>query len=721
MDLISAFDTALPGAAGTTFQQALHWLERSPACVVLLAGSEYECLYANPAGVRLAGRPVSGAMLFDILPELEEQGGRALLERVAARGRPFAGRARKLGLRRGGVLEWRLVDLVLLPLPGVAGTRPGLLVQCCDAARPRRSVPGTLAVAGHDPLTGLAGYDGFRDALERALAAPPDAPQRMAVALDINRFHRVNACVGRGSGDQVLRELAGRLSAAAGAGTTVARDGANRFLFLYGADDAQAPEALLGCFAAPFHADGPPLYLSASVGVVRFPADEPSADHVLASLEHALVEAQRAGPGAVRTGGPVGERERERARMSLALRQAIDGHGIAVHYQPQVDLASGRISGVEALVRWQHPVLGAVPADTIVRVAEESGLIGLLGERVLRQACTQAQAWRAMGFRDLRVAVNLSARQVQMAGLERTVLDALADSGLPPGCLDLELTESVAMDDVAQALACLQSLKRRGIQLSLDDFGTGHSSLACLRLFPIDTLKLDRSFLELVPGNARAAGLVKTIIASAHGLGIRVVAEGVEHEAQLAFLARSGCDEIQGYFFSRPLAPDQLTAMLLAGASLPARLRRHALRLPTILLVEGDPVRRRALGALAAQCLESGGRVLYGASAAEAIRMFEEAPDLIVIGTGLPDMRAKAILRSTRELCPEAGRILLADSRPLPGGLPTGLGPAETVVVWPGGHAALLAHMRAALGARGGTSVSAAASDAPARRGPPRA
>lgn len=385
-------------------------------------------------------------------------------------------------------------------------------------------------------------------------------------------------------------------------------------------------------------------------------------------------------------------------RIAAALRDAIDHGGIEVHYQPQVDLVSGVICGVEALVRWTDPVMGPIPADTIVRTAEENGLIGPLGERVLGIACAQAQAWRRMGSPGLRVAVNLSARQVCMEDLERMVLDALDHTGLPPANLDLELTESVVMEDMAGAVSCFERLKRHGVQLSLDDFGTGYSSLAYLRLFPIDSLKIDRLFLDLVPNNVRAAGLVGTIIAAAHGLGMRVIAEGVEHEDQLRFLARSRCDEIQGYYFSRPLPPAELTAMLAARHVLPEPLRRQALHTPCILLVDSDPERRCALGTMAAQLLARSGRIVYASSAAEAIMTFGEVPDIVLAGPRLPDMAGEDFMRTAGQAWPAAARILLADLDDPACVLPPGQDVADAVIGWPAGRGVLLEHMRKILG-----------------------
>jgi diguanylate cyclase (GGDEF)-like protein len=577
MTTIEAYGT---DAAGSDFRHALRWFDDSAACLALLVGAGYECVYANPACLRLAGlRPLVGRAFFEALPELEEQGVRLLFDRLAPGRRPYAARRRRIGLRgSGGALQWQLLDVILQPVFDLAGNRLGLLLQCCETGY--ADTRGASAAAqgqgqGHDRLTGLADAATFQRALDKALSGAPDAPGGTIVALDVHCFHRVNACVGRDGGDRILRDLAGRLAQATPPGTLAARDGANRFLFLLAADDAQAaaaPAGLLAALDAPFHDEGLPLYLGASVGVARFPEHGASAGQVMASLDCALAEARRTGPGAIRGGVHAGARAREQARMTAALRDAIDGHAIEVHYQPQADLASGRICGVEALVRWNSPEFGAVPADTIVHLAEESGLIERLGDRVLRIACAQGQAWRALGFRALRVAVNLSARQVRMQNLERMVLNALVKSGLPPACLDLELTETLVMEDIPQAVSCLQALKRCGIRLSLDDFGTGYSSLAYLRHLPVDALKIDRSFLDAVPGSARAAGLVGTIIASAHALGMRVVAEGVEREAQLRFLARHHCDEIQGYYFSKPVPAAQLTAMLLGG---------HVLKLTT--------------------------------------------------------------------------------------------------------------------------------------------
>lgn len=684
------------GLATQVAREALRWNARGPMGMALLAGKDFDCVYANGAFARLARRGgVTGRPFFDLFPELAGQGARAVFDGVAARRRPWRVRGKRIALGRSGALAWDRLDISLQPLVGPAGEWLGLFLQCGRTCE--RGAHDAAGADGCDRLTGLADYDTFRAVLAQALSAGRGV---QVVALDVNRFYRVNACIGHDGGDRILRALGARLGDAAGAGVPVARAGANRLLFLFDAKDersAEAPARLMAVFSQPFLDSGLELYLSASIAVARFPEHGASVGQLMASLDHAMAEARRAGAGLVREGVRIDAREREQACLAVALRNAIDAGAIDVHYQPQVDLDSGAICGVEALVRWTDPAAGPISADRIIQMAEEAGLIGRLGERVLRTACAQAQAWREMGFRDLRVAVNLSARQVCMRSLERMVLAVLAQTGLPPSNLDLELTESVVMDDIGRAAACFENLKRHGVRLSLDDFGTGYSSLAYLRLFPIDALKLDRLFLDLVPDNARAAGLVGAIIAAAHGLGMRVVAEGVEHEAQLRFLAREGCDEIQGYFFSKPMAPEQVTSMLKERKTLPVALRRRKAHAPTILLVDGDRERGCALGALAAHLLDHGGRIVYAGSGAEAVRMTGDTPDLILVGPGVPDMPAPVFLRMVRQLCPAAARVLLLGEESGQDEPAMEPGLADAIISWPAGRAGLLEQMRAIL------------------------
>jgi EAL domain-containing protein (putative c-di-GMP-specific phosphodiesterase class I) len=248
--------------------------------------------------------------------------------------------------------------------------------------------------------------------------------------------------------------------------------------------------------------------------------------------------------------------------LETYLRNAVDCDELTLQYQPRVSVANGRMVGVEALVRWRHPVLGLVPPARFIHVAEETGLIEEIDMWVLREACTRVARWQAAGLGPLRVSVNLSARQFQQVGLAGRVRSVLAETGLAPACLELEITEGTVMHDLQAAQAVLQSLKQIGVVLSIDDFGTGYSSLSYLKRFPIDVLKIDRSFIMDVIDDPNDAAITRAIIAVAHGLELEAVAEGVETAEQVAFLRANGCDEIQGYFFSPPVWPDQLEGML---------------------------------------------------------------------------------------------------------------------------------------------------------------
>ncbi|MEW6445016.1 MAG: EAL domain-containing protein, partial [Pseudomonadota bacterium] len=249
--------------------------------------------------------------------------------------------------------------------------------------------------------------------------------------------------------------------------------------------------------------------------------------------------------------------------MRNGLLRALEHEEFIVHYQPQLDIASGRMTGAEALIRWRHPELGVIMPDRFIGVAEESGLIVEIGRWVMREACRQVRQWQSLsGVGDLRVAVNISALQLRRGDLEQTVHDALEASGLPPSCLELELTESVLLKDYAQSLVVMERLRRLGVKMSIDDFGTGYSSLAYLKQLPVDRLKIDRTFVRDVLGDPDDAAITQAVISLGHILGLDVLAEGVETEAQLAFLREHGCDEFQGYVFSRPLSAEAFERLL---------------------------------------------------------------------------------------------------------------------------------------------------------------
>ncbi|MET0981914.1 MAG: EAL domain-containing protein [Telluria sp.] len=645
---------------------ALKWFEHAPGFVAILIGPDCVFSHANEAYERLVGRGnLIGSPFMEVLPEMASQGVVDLLEQVVRSGEAYVERGREILLRRAdGRLESRYIDFVMQPITDPAGAVSGVLLQGSDVSIEKFSQQELQYTLTTDRVTGLPNYTLFRDRLEQAIMSA-DLGRRSVVlaALELDRFERVTASVGYEAGDLILRDIGQRLKLAAGDMATVARENGDKFLLILDADpergDVHQVQALVAALAEPISSNGPPLYIGCSAGVATYPADGQTADALLRAVDRALSLAKAAGPGVVCSDAePGGAGEVEHFELASALHQALDDGKLAVHYQPQVDLVSGDIVGVEALVRWTDPVHGQVPPPTLIRVAEDSGLIARLGDWVLRSACAQMAAWHAMGYGRLRVAVNISARQFAMRGLEASVVRALADSGLPPDCLDLELTESQLMLDLEHAVECLRTLKERGVRLSLDDFGTGYSSLAYLQRLPIDVLKIEKSFLDRVPESDEASVIVEAVITMGHALGMRIVAEGVEREAQCDFLARHMCDEIQGYFVSPPVPPEQMTALLRERRPLPPQLLRFHRPRPTLLLVDDEA---SILSSLRRLLRNDGYRILTAASGAEGLEVLAgHTVDVIVSDQRMPGMTGVEFLRSVRQLYPDTVRIVLS-------------------------------------------------------------
>jgi len=438
-----------------------------------------------------------------------------------------------------------------------------------DVSERRRLERALVEQLTYDALTGLPNRRRILETLgEAMLAARQDARLLAVLVFDIDGFSRINSGYGWAGGDEVLRECVERMSRRLRPGDTLARQGGNEFVVVHkhsGLDAAAAlGQDLLACMREPFVLDGRRVFLSASVGVAMLPDGGCAPAQMMQMAQVAMAGARAGGPG--RLCFHTAEMEqaiRERVELEAMLRHALERGQLVLQYQPRVSLAGGNMVGVEALVRWRHPVLGLVPPARFIPLAEETGMIEELDLWVLREACTRAAGWRAAGLPLGRVSVNLSARQFQQAGLAQRVRAALEDSGLAPACLEIEITESTVMRDTGEAAEVLRSLKALGIALSIDDFGTGYSSLSYLKRFPIDVLKIDRSFIMDVVDDPNDAAITRAIIALAHELNLEAVAEGVETAEQLVFLKANGCDEIQGYYFSRPVWPEQLEALLM--------------------------------------------------------------------------------------------------------------------------------------------------------------
>ncbi|MGV7211299.1 EAL domain-containing protein [Oxalobacteraceae bacterium A2-2] len=426
-------------------------------------------------------------------------------------------------------------------------------------------------IAHHDVLTGLPNRALLQDRLNQAAAHANRSGRPLWVMLiDLDRFKFVNDSLGHKAGDLLLQTVARRLRESVRDSDTVARLSGDEFVALLTEypDEQLSPEVtqrVMHAVAQPVMLEGKEFFVTCSIGVAVYAGDGSPAQHLIEHADIAMYRAKKLGRNNTQFYEPaMNEEALERVRIVSALRNALERDELVLHYQPQADVRSGAVVGVEALLRWRHPELGMVAPDRFIGLAEETGLIVPIGAWVLRTACLQARAWQEAGHGPLRVAVNLSPRQFAEAGLADQVAAVLAETGLAPACLDLELTEGLFMNDVGQAVEQLQRLKALGVAISIDDFGTGYSSLSYLRRFPIDVLKIDRSFVSDIAGDE--AAIVDSIIALAHNLALKVIAEGVETAAQLDYLRGHGCDEYQGYYLSPALPPEDCAAMFERGS-----------------------------------------------------------------------------------------------------------------------------------------------------------
>ncbi len=440
------------------------------------------------------------------------------------------------------------------------------------------SLQKAVALAHYDPLTGLANRKLFHDRLEAELDNARSAGRSVALLLfDLDNFKRVNDSLGHAAGDSLLQDVARRLEAGLGNSETVTRLGGDEFMVILpglkagrSLEASQTAEGILRCFEEPFTVRNRQLLITASVGISLFPADGQDPEMLVKNADMAMYRAKNTGGNRYRFySAELSDQSNERLSLEVDLRNAVEGDDLQVHYQPQIDLATGRMTGVEALVRWRPAQRGWIPPSVFIPIAEESDLIFKVGAQVLRKACMHGCKWRDAAGTELRIAVNLSILQLTTAGLVEMVDEVLKETGLPPHCLELELTESMLMENVDQILDVLRSLKNRGIQLAIDDFGTGYSSLAYLKKLCIDRLKIDRSFVRDIKGDdSPDAKITRSIISMGHHLNLSVLAEGVETQAQLGFLQIHGCDEMQGFIFSRPVPADRIEQMAVSDSRL---------------------------------------------------------------------------------------------------------------------------------------------------------
>jgi diguanylate cyclase (GGDEF)-like protein/PAS domain S-box-containing protein len=569
-----------------------------------LAANGLDELFADAADAAARGLGASCAALFEATPD-------GMLVRAGA-GRLAQSTGLQLACPHG---DPHVADAALrgwlAPLAALHGIDTGIdtAIVCGErtfgllgvyAARPRRfgaddanflhGVANILAtaverqearnrltyLAQYDPLTSLPNRRRLAHSLEDAIGAAARTGSRAAVMfIDLDRFKNVNDMLGHGVGDQLLVQAAKRLSACARGGDVVARLGGDEFAVVLPALDDDGVAAgiaarVIEALAQPFYLAGQQLFVSASVGVATYPENGRDAETLLKNADTAMYGAKNGGRNNYQFYvAEMHENATQRLQTETQLRQALERGEFLLHYQPKLDLATDTISGFEALLRWNHPQRGLVPPLEFIAILEDTGLILPVGEWVIGEVCRQLKAWQAAGLAVRPVAINLSARQLQQADLEGAVERIVVRAGVDPTLLEFELTESMLMANPEAAVEILTRIKALGMRLSVDDFGTGYSSLAYLKRFPLDALKIDRTFVRDLPDDPDDAAITKAVIRLAHSLSLKVVAEGVENVDQLRELEQYGCDQIQGYHVSRPL-PAAACVALLAGAAAPA-------------------------------------------------------------------------------------------------------------------------------------------------------
>jgi len=487
-------------------------------------------------------------------------------------------KAEKRYLRKDGSPVW--VHLTVRARRGADGHRVHDISIVEDITDRREAQSRIEYLATHDEMTGLANRTLFSELLSRAVAREHRHHRRFAVLfIDLDRFKIVNDSLGHDGGDEVLKAVASRLCASVRSSDVIARFGGDEFVLLvHEIPDRPAASTiarhLLSLVLKPVTVGGQQCRVTASIGVAIFPDDAEDANALLKRADMALYRAKEEGKNTFQFYSPdLGARSEEKLKIETCLRDALAQNQLSLHYQAKVDMKTGAIRGVEALLRWSHPELGSVSPTRFIPIAEECGLIVPIGHWAMTSACAQSVAWLREGLPPICMAVNLSPRQFLDPNLVNVIRGLLEETGIQPHLLELEITESVMSHDMDSALEKLTAIRNLGVRLAIDDFGTGYSSLSQLKRFPIDVLKIDRSFIKGIPSDKEDIAITEAILALAGSLGVRIVAEGVETAEQQTFLQRHDCHEMQGFYFSRPIPPEDFARLLRSHTTSAAPVR----------------------------------------------------------------------------------------------------------------------------------------------------
>ncbi|WP_295999910.1 EAL domain-containing protein [Rugamonas sp.] len=540
-----------------------------------------------------------------------------------------------------------------------------LVAVARDITERKEAEQRLLKLAHFDTLTGLPNRSQFYESLSHSLRQAGEHHWALAVLfLDVDRFKNVNDTLGHTIGDELLRQFSSRLVDCLRVRDTIGRFGGDEFAAILmlpeGAQNAVAVvDKIREALRKPFDLKGHEVTVTASIGISVYPDDGTDADTLIQYADTAMYRAKEAGRDAFRFfTAEMNAQSLARLDLENALRRAIDNNEFVLFFQPKVHIGSGRISGAEALIRWKRPGHGMVSPALFIPILEETGLIVRVGTWVLNEACRKISQWGKSGVGAVHLSVNVSGIQFFVGGLEEEVLKAIREHDIAPELLELELTESSLMSNAEETITVLQNLKALGIQISIDDFGTGYSSLAYLKRFPIDKLKIDIAFVREVTSNPDDAAIVLAIINMAHSMKLEVIAEGVEKDAQLAYLRRHGCDEMQGYYFSRPVSEQEFEMMLREGKFLQAPVDETVLDQQTLLIVDDDAFMLEVLTDFLSQ---DGYRILTAQTAAEGFDVLaRHRVQVILCDQCMPLMSGTEFMERVKNLAPDTFRIMLS-------------------------------------------------------------
>lgn len=557
----------------------------------------------------------------------------------------------------------RWIEHICKPVLGPDGESLGQRGSHRDITQRRDAEERLAFFINRDPLTGMPNRALFRELLEHTVQhAEHDQTQFALLFIDLDNFTTINESLGHSLGDQLLIEAGKRLKELLPDIDAIARIGGDEFNIILNHSQGMPwidliAQRMIDALAKPFELDGHSVYVGASVGIALYPNDGNNAETLQSNADAALHQAKINGRGILRFfSSEMTSRAKKRLTLEADLRRAVDRQELRLHYQPQIDLISGKIVGVEALVRWQHPLHGLIPPNDFIPLAEESGCIVALGDWVLRTACQQLKQWSDAGLPLQQMAVNVSPVQLSRGNLIESVKTALRETGLPAEQLELEITESCVMADSDRSFRSLADLKALGVRLSLDDFGTGYSSLAYLQQLEVHKLKIDIAFVRNMTTNSGNASIVKAIIALGHSLGLEIIAEGVENLGQARYLRSLQCDVMQGYLSSRPLPADEMTSFLTSFR--PTQVPVESEAFTTLLLVDDE---RNVLASLNRVFRRENYHILTATTGEEALSLLALHPvGVIIADQRMPGMSGTEFLARVRTMHPKAIRMVLS-------------------------------------------------------------